>query len=287
MNQTQNSPETAAMRLFTPKYRQRVLERLIAHFQSDARIAGVLIVGSAAVGFDDGYSDIDLCVVVANEAERSAVFKDWGKRLHNLFFVLHHLDVVKGEKGLLHVFLLEGFLEVDLGFESLETLTARRTRWRVAYDHSGTLEELLRTSWEKSQKNRNHLIRNQYKNRLDAVWHYIMHAVVAVQRNLPWKAIAEIEELRRQVIELRGLRENLETKRYRYVDRLSPEFLKTLHQTFVSPQSSSADIMTAVRHLSHCFFEEARALDATLSIEYAGEAEEHMHTYLDLFADQP
>ena len=70
------------MMLYTPEERQQVLDTLLNVLKGDGRIAGVLVVGSGAVGFKDDYSDIDLSVVMTSEEDVESVFHDWDFRCH-------------------------------------------------------------------------------------------------------------------------------------------------------------------------------------------------------------
>ena len=45
----------------------RLLERAVAHFQSDARVVGLMVSGSIATGGVDTYSDIDLEIYIRDE----------------------------------------------------------------------------------------------------------------------------------------------------------------------------------------------------------------------------
>lgn len=62
--------------LFSPKDREHVLITVLDKLKSDERLAGVIVVGSGAIGFEDVFSDIDLCVVVEKGENLMAVFAD-------------------------------------------------------------------------------------------------------------------------------------------------------------------------------------------------------------------
>ncbi len=71
---------------YSPEYRQATLDKVLAALEADERIIGVLVVGSGAVGFDDDLSDIDLCIVAADDDAESVFrdrrhrFEDWNRR---------------------------------------------------------------------------------------------------------------------------------------------------------------------------------------------------------------
>lgn len=76
--------------IFSADERREILDRILLNFEDDDRITGVLVVGSGAVGFDDDYSDIDLCIVIAKEADVFNVLRDWKGRIEDLFPVIQN-----------------------------------------------------------------------------------------------------------------------------------------------------------------------------------------------------
>ncbi len=114
--------------LFSPAERQGTLNRILTALQGDDRIAGVLIVGSGAIGFDDIYSDIDLSVVVAEENNVLPVFREWRTWIKELLPVIHCFETDFGSNNYLYGFLLDNFLELDIGFLCLTNLVAKRSR---------------------------------------------------------------------------------------------------------------------------------------------------------------
>lgn len=263
--------------LFTPQQRQHTLDRLLAALETDPRITGVIIVGSGAVGFEDDYSDIDLAVVVGAEADLTPVFREWKGRVEELFDVLHYFETIYSPRSLLHGFLLQGFLEVDLGFVCLADLSARRARWKVAFDRSGTIEDVMRTSWKQRPQPD---VQALYLKRLNSIWYYITHTAVALERGRPWMALRHLEEIRNRTIELAGLREGLETRHLRQEDHMPAGLLDELAQTLASVASS--DIARALRVATTCFFRQARELDQVLGLDLAAELEGKLQVYLEL-----
>jgi predicted nucleotidyltransferase len=265
--------------LFTPEERQRVLENLLNALQTDNRIAGVLIVGSSAVGFEDIYSDIDLSVVVSEKKNVFPVFSEWREKITKLFPVIHCFEATFGPNNFLHGFLLDGFLELDIGFLCLANLSAKRERWKVAFDHSGRIEDIMQSSWEnKPQQD----IQADYLSRINSIWHYITHVIIALKRGQPWRAFHYLEVIRNRTIEVAGLRRGLDTGHFRQVDQMPENLLSELQQTLVS-NLDAGDIMAALKVATTCFFNEARALDETLKLNVATELETKMRQYLEIF----
>lgn len=134
------------MNHFSPAERQGILDLLLAELEGDREILGVLVVGSGAVGFDDVYSDIDLCVVIAESVDVHRKFQEWGLKIEALLPVFYCGESVRGRSSFLWVILLENFLEIDLGFLCLDDLEARRGRWKTVFDHSGRIERIMERS---------------------------------------------------------------------------------------------------------------------------------------------
>jgi hypothetical protein len=242
----------------------------------DERIAGVVIVGSGAEGFDDPYSDIDLSVVVEIEDDTPRVFQDWRQWIERLLNVIWYAEATYGPNNFLHIFLLDGFLELDMGVLSFSNLAAKRARWRVAFDRSGTIDQIMRESWERRPKPH---VRTTYQRRLDSIWHFIIRAAVAVKRDQPWAALHEIEQVRNRAVELAELHTGLENKHFRDMRRMPQPFLAELEQTLVSTTQPQA-IMKALQAATRCFFRQARQLDEARGLDRAVRLEAKMLEYL-------
>jgi hypothetical protein len=267
------------MKRFTPEDRQAVLDRLLAELIADARLTGVLIVGSGAVGFEDAYSDLDLAAVVASADEVESTWRDWRARIETLFPVIGCSSMPRGPNVFLHAFLLGGFLELDISFQHIDDLFARRQRWRVAFDRSGRIETVMQESWAKRPAPD---IEGVYRRYMVGIWYYIIHVMIAVQRGQAWRALYDLEEIRARTIILAGLRLGMETEHYRDADRLPPGLLAALEETLVKTTEPD-EIKRALRVAAVCFFREARALDAMLGLTLADRLETPMQTYLDLW----
>lgn len=101
--------------LFTPEDRSRLRDALIATAHADARITSAAVTGSGALGAEDRWSNIDLALGVAGEADSSRVVTDWTDQMYRTYGAVYHLDVFR-ENILYRVFLLASTLQVDLAF---------------------------------------------------------------------------------------------------------------------------------------------------------------------------
>jgi len=134
--------------LFTELERQAALDVFLDALRQDRRLAGVILVGSAPEGFDDRYSDIDHMVVLSEDNQLADLFTDWKSRIADLFPILSSFEVNSSINAYLVGFLLTNFLELDIGFLDQENLVAKRSRWKVAFDRSDHIEEIMRLSWD-------------------------------------------------------------------------------------------------------------------------------------------
>ena len=264
---------------YTPATRETTLNRLLTALRSDKRLSGLLIVGSGAEGFEDDHSDIDLCAVTTSADDVRAAFEEWGVKIREMLPVFHSLESVRGPNVYLWIFFLENFLEIDLCFLCLDDLRATRNRWKTVFDRSGRIESIMRSTWENRPKPD---LEEVYRYRIGSIWHYIKHAVAAVQRNQPWRAVYELEQIRNQTIELRGLHDELETKRFRHVDQMSKDFLIEIERTLIL-SLNEVDIMDALKAATTCFFREARHYDEILNLKLAESFETKVKAYLELF----
>ncbi len=101
--------------MFTPEARTALRDTLIDAARRDARITGVALTGSASIGAEDRWSDIDLAFGVAASADRGALIVEWTERMYREHDAVHHMDMVAGG-ALFRVFLLRDTLQVDLAF---------------------------------------------------------------------------------------------------------------------------------------------------------------------------
>src|SRR5262245_35802193 len=103
--------------MFSAEYRAQLRSELLDCAANDKRLGGVAITGSAAIGRDDRWSDIDLAFGVTDSGEIDAVLSDFTRLMYDRHQALHHYDVRAGA-WIYRVFFLPGTLQVDLAFVS-------------------------------------------------------------------------------------------------------------------------------------------------------------------------
>lgn len=267
------------MNRYTPQERQQTLDRLLDALRADKRLAGVLIVGSGAVGFTDDYSDIDLAVVVEQAEDVKSAFDDWGTTIADLFGILIFVPTQRAPNVFLYAMLLSGFLELDISFQCLDDLVARRPRWRVAWDRTGCIADRMDTSWKAKVEPDFAAIFRQY---MEGTWHYVNHIGLSVARGQLWRAMSDLELIRTRVIELAGLRNGHNTRRFREIDRLSPELLIALGKTLVQ-NTEPNEILRALRVVVELFINEARELAVVQHIDDPPVPQDILVTLVDMW----
>lgn len=91
--------------LFTVEERTDLCSRLVAAARSDLQVTGAALVGSAAKGLDDRWSDIDLALQLAADANPADVADCWSDELRAEHRVAGTMDIYGADKTLFRVFL--------------------------------------------------------------------------------------------------------------------------------------------------------------------------------------
>jgi predicted nucleotidyltransferase len=248
------SDDVAMVRPFSPEERARLTSGLAELLRADPRIDGVVLVGSLVHG-GDAWSDIDLQVVVSDEADVSDVADSWGERSYAALPVLHHLAFALGEEECMLCLLLDTMLEVDLAFVPLAKL-ALYEPFRVLYDRSGALAAATPATWS--------LEPPDWTRPTGTLWHDVLHACTATRRSRPWRALFYIERIRTATLRLASQQRGHYAGELNYADDLPPELLETLRPTLVS-SLESATLFAAVRAATRGFLLELRRVKPELA----------------------
>jgi predicted nucleotidyltransferase len=218
--------------LYTPEKRDAAAERLLELLREDVRVERAELAGSAASGYADRWSDVDLFVTVAEGVDQREVADDWIARVYQALPVVHHFAVAFGEH---HVrgFLLENLLEVDIGFQPF-------------VEEAG--------EWPGPDA----------ESEAGFAWHDSLHAGVALARGRPWRAQYYIGLLRWRTLTLATDRLGLEFSEYKDVDDLPDEVLAPLAKSL--PRSLEAgELARATQAATQAFLAELRRLRPELA----------------------
>jgi predicted nucleotidyltransferase len=101
--------------VFTIGDRARVRGDLLDYAATDEYISAAALVGSAATGDEDAWSDIDLALRLSAQADVGDVANRWTEYLRQGHDARHYLDI-QADRILYRVFLLANSLQVDISF---------------------------------------------------------------------------------------------------------------------------------------------------------------------------
>ncbi len=122
--------------VFSSQKREQIRGELVAAAKADPRIGGAAHLGSAALGLQDRWSDIDLALCLIPDANLDQVLVDWTTRLYRDHAAVANHDVRRGNI-LYRVFLLDNTLQVDLSFWPSTELRAIGPKFSLIFGTAG------------------------------------------------------------------------------------------------------------------------------------------------------
>ncbi len=195
--------------------RRRVRDLLLAAAAEDPGITGAAVIGSDARDAADAWSDVDLAFAVRGEPD--PVRRRWTARMEREFAAVHHWDLPSGS-SVYRVFLLPGWLEVDLAFTPEEDFGPRGPAWRIVFGPD-------RPAVPGKPAGPGHLA--------GLAWHHARHARVCLERRQWWQAEHWISALRDQVVALACVRLGHPSAYAKGAHLLPPEVTRPLADALV------------------------------------------------------
>jgi hypothetical protein len=203
--------------VYTIEERERLREMLVVTARADQRISGAATTGSAALGEDDRWSDIDLAFGIADPARLRDVLTDWTDLMYRDHGSLHHVDVSFGS-AIYRVFLLENTLQVDLAFFPAAEFGATHPTFRLLF---GTAVE------------RAHVSPPTAALLIGLGWLYALHARSCIQRGRLWQGEYMVSGVRDHTLALAAIRHGLPADQGRGLDRLPRDVTAPLEAALV------------------------------------------------------
>ena len=234
--------------MFTSAERERIRAAIIERARDDRRITGVALTGSASVGREDAWSDIDLAFGVGRAADLAPTLADWSAYMYETHGVVDHLDVASGA-WIYRVFLLANTLQVDLGFAPASDFGARRPTFRLLYGEAATLP---------------HVPAPAASTLIGYAWLYALHARSSLARGRLWQAEYMVSAMRDQVLALACLRHGEDAREGRGMDAL-PTIVRDRFASGLVRELSADEIGRAFRSITHLALEETRHIDEALA----------------------
>jgi hypothetical protein len=234
--------------VFTPDDRIALRDTLIDAARRDARISGVALTGSAAVGAEDRWSDIDLAFAVAPTADRGALIREWTERMYDAHDAVHHTDMSAGG-ALFRVFLLRSTLQVDLAFWPASEFGAIAPTFRLV---SGTARERPTAPGP------------SVESLIGMAWLYALHARSSIARDKVWQAEYMISGVRDHVLALACVRHGVPAVQGRGMDQLPPEVSAPMADALVR-SLDDGELRRAFRASCSLLLAEVQAADGELA----------------------
>jgi hypothetical protein len=239
--------------VFTVKDRDRLRRMLVSAAKADVRITGVALTGSAALGGEDRWSDIDLAFGIAADGPPGQVMEDWTRTMYDAQGAVHHVDTRAGP-ATYRTFLLANTLQVDLGFWPTEEFGATAPSFKL-------LSGKANNQPVPTDPSAAHLI--------GMAWLYALHARSSIERGRPWQAEYMISGMRDYVLSLACLRYGVATSQGRGVDQVPVEVTLPLKAALVRGLDR-AELSRAFAVASDALLDEARHVDVELAQRLSG-----------------
>ncbi len=237
-------------KMFTPEWREQTRTNLLKIAESDSRISGGAITGSASVNQLDEWSDIDLAFGIKNTSHLPAVIESYTKVMYEEYRAVHHFDVPSGS-WVYRVFLLSDTLQVDLAFVPEEQFGARASNFQLVFGKTGTIPYDQATS---------------FPTYVGWCWLHALHVRSSLKRNRPWQVEFFISGMRDHLISIYCRRYCLPEKQGRGVDNLPSEQLKKLETTLVKSMERT-ELKRAFAAITELCLEEIQLVDEKLFSE--------------------
>lgn len=234
--------------VFSVEERERLRSALVAAAQADPRVVGAALTGSAATSSEDKWSDIDLALRLAVDADEMEVLADWTKRMYDDCDAVHHLDVWRGETRF-RVFLLANALQVDIAFWSWNRFSATGPAFLLLF---GTANELPIPGTPTAAE------------LIGTGWLYALHARSSIARGRLWQAEYMVSAMRDQILTLASLRYGLPVTHGRGFDDLPKEVTNPLADTLVR-SLDPAELTRSFSVATELLISEAHRADSALA----------------------
>ena len=233
--------------MFTPDEREQIRAKLVLAAQQDRRIVGAAHLGSAALGRQDAWSDIDLALCLAPGSEIDRVIADWTSRLYSHHDAITHYDVRHGNT-LYRVFLLRNTLQTDISFWRTEEFRAIGPKFKLIF---GTANAPRPAPTPSSS------------DLIGMGWLYALHVRSAIERKEFLKAEYMLSGMRNQVLSLLCLRYGVSALQGRGLDFLPEEIKQSVIGCYPS-SLAAADLRRAFRATTVAFIQEIGRTDKEL-----------------------
>ena len=238
--------------MYSVDERERVRADLIAAARADPRVTGVALTGSASIGREDRWSDIDLAFGIGEASQIKPAVVDYTARMYEQHGAVDQLDV-RRDAWLYRVFLLGSGLQVDLAFAPEGDFGARAPTFRLL---SGRAAEPPHVQPPPAEE----LIR--------FAWLYALHVRSAVARGKLWQAEYMVSAVRDYILAAACRRYEVPAVEGRGMDQLPAAVTGPLRNALVKSLDTQ-EIVRAFGAAVDCLLQEAEQTDALLAARLA------------------
>lgn len=230
--------------MFTRAGRDEIRAALVQRAREDPAVVGAALVGSAARDAEDEWSDIDLALQLAADANERTLADAWTGHLSKLSAVADTFDIfASGVRYRVH--LLESSLQVDVSFWPRDQFRATGAPFRLLFGTAGNPEKPRHPD---------------LKGTVGMGWLCALHARSAIARGKVWQAAMMLDRLRDELVTLMCIRSGLPYWEGRGADELSSHDRSNLELSRAARVSHSA--LDASRcTLARLFLDEVSRLD--------------------------
>jgi hypothetical protein len=236
------------MQMFTEQEREHIRQELVSAAEADARIAGAAHLGSAALGRRDQWSDIDLALCLAADADFNEVLVDWTQRLYNDHGAVANYDVRRGTI-LYRVFLLKSSLQIDLSFWRATEFRATGPKFSLIFGAAG---EPIPAPLPDST------------DLMGMAWLYALHVRSSIARGRSLQAEHMLSGMRENALALACKRHGVAAVQGRGLDDL-PEELRIQAADCLARSVEPAELKRAFRATIDILLGEVRYVDSALA----------------------
>jgi len=232
---------------FTTNEREYIRKLILARAEMDPTIISAASFGSAAVGEDDEWSDIDLGFRIAPDKDHVAVCEDWTVFMKRELPITDTLNVWS-QGAIYRVFLLDNTLQIDLSFWPYEGFTIIGSKFQL---HFGNAQHLPTPS----------------VNPTDIIgqgWLYLIHARSYLARGRYWQTRLMLEEVRNRIFMLACLRNEIAYNKGKGIDLLPVQEIDAISVHFETPPGKE-DLAAAYLLLSERYLYEVSSLNQSLA----------------------
>ena len=231
--------------MFSEEERTHLRAELVAAAEADEMVTAAALVGSAARGREDQWSDIDLALRGAPGGQLADVARRWTDRMYGAHQATAHFDLWSGNT-LYRVFLLPNTLQVDLSFWPADDFAPVGGPFRLLF---GEAQPPVASNLRDPSAI------------LGMAWMHALHARSSIARGRAHQALHMLNGMRDQLVTLACLRAGLPADQGRGVDDLPEDTRRRLTET-VARNLDAAELARAFARLTDPLLSEAANVDA-------------------------